>query len=190
MNCKIKGRYFWCLSVVFLIMLPASASYLLSAEKTPINYKLVPNLREMTDHSPAPQFTLPNLEGGKVGLKDFRGKLLMLNFWASWCVPCREEMPAMERLYRKYNDHGFVILGVNLQDDKKSAVAFVKELKITFPIAFDPKGEVGLLYGAWGLPATYLIDANGIALARAWGPADWFSPGARELIEKLLDQQK
>ena len=190
MNCKIKGRYFWCLSVVFLIMLPASASYLLSAEKKPINYKVIPNLKEMTDHSAAPQFTLPNLQGGKVDLNDFRGKLLMLNFWASWCVPCREEMPAMELLYQKYRDHGFVILGVNLKDDKKSAVAFVKELKITFPIAFDPNGEVGLLYGAWGLPATYLIDANGIALARAWGPANWFSPGARELIEKILEQQK
>jgi DsbE subfamily thiol:disulfide oxidoreductase len=171
-------------------MLPASASYLLSAENKPINYKLIPNLQEMTDHSPAPQFTLPNLEGGKVGLKDFRGKLLMLNFWASWCVPCREEMPAMERLYQNYREHGFVILGVNLKDDKKSAVSFVKELKITFPIAFDPNGEVGLLYGAWGLPATYLIDAKGIALARAWGPADWYSPDARELVRKILDQQK
>lgn len=190
MSCKIKGGNFWFLSVICLTILPASVSYLLSAENKPINYKLVPNLQEITDHSAAPQFTLPNLEGGKLGLKDFRGKLLMLNFWASWCVPCREEMPAMERLYQRYKDQGFVILGVNIKDDKKSAVSFVKELKITFPIAFDPNGEVGLLYGAWGLPATYLIDANGIALARAWGPADWFSPGARELIEKLLDQQQ
>ncbi len=190
MSRKSESRKFWFLSILCLTMLLASASYLMSAQNRPINYKLVPNLREMTDHSPAPQFTLPNLEGGKVGLEDFRGKLLMLNFWASWCVPCREEMPAMELLSQKYRDHGFVILGVNLKDDKKSAVAFVKELKITFPIAFDPNGEVGLLYGAWGLPATYLIDANGIALARAWGPADWFSPGARQLIEKILEQQK
>jgi DsbE subfamily thiol:disulfide oxidoreductase len=155
-----------------------------------INYKLVSNLQEMKDKSPSPDFTLPNLGGEKVSLKDFRGKLLLLNFWASWCAPCREEMPAMERLYQKYRDHGFVIVGVNLKDDKKSALSFVKELKITFPIAFDPKGEVGLIYGAWGLPATYLIDANGIALARAWGPADWYSPGARDLIEALLDAQK
>jgi DsbE subfamily thiol:disulfide oxidoreductase len=190
MSCKIKGRKFWLPSVLCLTMLAASASYLLSAEKTPINYKLVPNLQQMTDHSPAPQFTLPNLEGGKVGLKDFRGKLLLLNFWASWCVPCREEMPAMQRLYHMYKDVGFVILGVNLKDEKKSAISFVKELKITFPIAFDPNGEVGLMYGAWGLPATYLIDAKGIALARAWGPADWYSPGARELVKKILDQQK
>jgi len=94
----------------------------------------------------------------------------------------------MELLYQKYKGNGFVILGVNLQDDKKSAVAFIKELKITFPMAFDPDGEVGRLYGAWGLPATYLIDGNGIGLARVWGPVNWFTPGARELIEKILEQ--
>ena len=194
MSCKINSRLLLFASVLCLGMLQISASDLLSAEKQlsskRVNYKLVSNLQEIKDPSPAPGFTLPDLERGKVSLKDFRGKLLMLNFWASWCVPCREEMPAMELLYQKYRDHGFVILGVNLKDNKKSAVAFVKELKITFPIAFDPNGEVGLLYGAWGLPATYLIDANGIALARAWGPANWFSPGARELIEKILEQQK
>ena len=194
MSWKFNGRFWLFASVVCLGVLQISVSYLLSAEKQlstkRINYKLVSNLREIKDASPAPDFTLPDLERGKVSLKDFRGKLVMLNFWASWCVPCREEMPAMERLYQKYRDHGFVILGVNVKDDKKSAISFVKELKITFPIAFDPAGEVGLLYGAWGLPATYLIDAKGIALARAWGPADWYSLGARDLIEALLDAQK
>jgi peroxiredoxin len=137
------------------------ASYLLAGEQQPsskaINYKLVPNLQEIKGPSSGPDFTLPDLETGKVSLRDFRGKLLLLNFWASWCAPCREEMPAMERLYQRYKDQGFVILGVNVKDDKKSALSFAKELKITFPIAFDPKGEVGILYGAWGLPTTYLI---------------------------------
>ncbi len=191
---KFNSQVFLFASVLCLGMLQLSASHPLAGEKqlsnTRVNYKLVPNLQEIKDPSPSPDFTLPDLERGKVSLKDFRGRLLLLNFWASWCVPCREEMPAMERLYQKYRDHGFVILGVNVKDEKKSAIAFVKELKITFPIAFDPNGEAGLLYGAWGLPATYLIDAKGIALARAWGPADWFSPGARELIEALLDAQK
>ncbi len=191
MSCKSKGRIVWFALVLWLTLLDASAPHLMSSEIQPsskrINYKLVSNLQEMNDKSPSPDFTLPDLGQGKVSLKDFRGKLVLLNFWASWCLPCREEMPAMERLYRRYRDRGFVILGVNLKDDKKSAVSFVRELKITFPIAFDPAGEAGLLYGAWGLPTTYLIDSRGIALARAWGPADWFSPGARELIEALLD---
>lgn len=194
MSYKSKGRFVSFASVLSLSLLHTSAPHLLSSEIQPssktINYKLVSNLQEMKDKSPSPDFTLPNLGGEKVSLKDFRGKLLLLNFWASWCLPCREEMPAMERLYQKYKDRGFVILGVNLKDDKKSAVAFVRELKITFPIAFDPDGEAGRLYGAWGLPTTYLIDANGIALARAWGPADWYSLGAGELIEALLDAQK
>jgi len=191
MSCKFNNCFFLFASVLCLGVLQISASHLVAGEKQlsskRVNYKLVSNLQEMKDKSPAPDFTLPDLERGKVSLKDFRGKLLMLNFWASWCVPCREEMPAMERLYQRYRDRGFVILGVNIKDDKKSAISFVRELKITFPIGFDPNGDVGLLYGAWGLPATYLIDTKGIALARAWGPADWFSPGARELIEALLD---
>src|ERR687892_292551 len=192
MSCKSKGRIGWFASVLCVTLLFTSASHLLSSEKQPsrkvINYKLVSNLQEMKDHPTAPHFSLPNLKGENVSLSGFRGKLLLLNFWASWCIPCREEMPAMERLYQRHKDLGFVILGVNVKDNKKSALSFVRELNITFPIGFDPNGEVGLLYGAWGLPTTYLIDTKGIALARAWGPADWYSPGARGLIKKILDQ--
>lgn len=151
-----------------------------------VNYKLVPNLVEMKDRSAAPEFTLPDPMGNKVMLKNFRGKLVLLNFWATWCDPCREEMPSMERLYRRFKDRGFVIVGVDVKDRRNDALSFLKELKITFPILLDPDGQVGVLYGAWGLPATYLIDAKGIAIARAWGPADWDSPGARQLISELL----
>lgn len=155
-----------------------------------VNFKLVPNLEEMKDRSAAPEFTLPDPAGKKVALKDFRGKLVLLNFWATWCAPCREEMPSMERLYLRYKEQGFVILGVNVKDNKKSALEFLKELKITFPIALDSQGEVGLLYGAWGLPVTYLIDRKGIAMARAWGPADWDGQGARRLIAELLKNNR
>ena len=96
----------------------------------------------------------------------------------------------MERLYLRFKDKGFVIIGVNVKDDKKSALSFLKELKITFPIALDPDGQVWLLYGAWGLPVTYLIDPKGTAIARAWGPTDWDSPGARQLIAELLNSRR
>ena len=155
-----------------------------------INYKLVPNLQQMKDSAPTPDFTLPDPGGKKVSLKDFRGKLVMLNFWATWCVPCREEMPTMERLYQEFKNKGFVIVAVDVKDKKTDALAFIKELKLTFPVVFDPEGEVGLLYGAWGLPATYLIGPKGEGLARMWGPADWYSPGARALIQALLNQKK
>jgi peroxiredoxin len=155
-----------------------------------INYKRVPNLQQMKDSSPTPDFTLPDPAGKKVSLKGFRGKLVMLNFWATWCVPCREEMPTMERLYQEFKNKGFVIVAVNVKDKKTDALAFIKELKLTYPVVFDPEGEVGLLYGAWGLPATYLIGPKGEGLARMWGPADWYSPGARSLIQALLNQKK
>ena len=155
-----------------------------------INYKLVPNLQQMKDRSPTPDFTLPDPAGKKVSLKDFRGKLVMLNFWATWCVPCREEMPTMERLYQEFKNRGFVIVAVNVKDKKTDALAFIKELKLTYPVVFDPEGEVGLLYGAWALPATYLIGPKGEGLARMWGPADWYSPGARALIQARLNQRK
>jgi len=155
-----------------------------------INYKLVPNLEPLKDKSPTPDFTLPTPSGKELSLKGVRGKLVLLNFWASWCIPCREEMPSMERLYQEYKKRDFVVFGVNVKDRQRDAVAFIKELKITFPVVFDPEGEVGLLYGAWGLPTTYLIGRKGEGLARVWGPANWYSAGARELIKVLLDEKR
>ncbi|MGH7831831.1 MAG: peroxiredoxin family protein, partial [Candidatus Binatia bacterium] len=155
-----------------------------------VNYKLVPNLQEMKERAPTPAFTLPDLQGKKISLKDFRGKLVFLNFWASWCIPCREEMPAMERLYQEFREKGFVVVAVNVMDGRDDALAFVKELKVTYPVLLDPQGDVGQLYGAWGLPTTYLIGVKGEGLARMWGPAEWYSPGARELIGTLVDKKR
>ena len=155
-----------------------------------INYKTVPILQPMKDSAPTPDFTLNTPDGKKISLKDFRGKIVLLNFWASWCVPCREEMPAMEKLYQEYKDKNFVVLAVAVKDRKQDAVDFVKELKITYPIALDPEAEVGSLYGAWGLPATYLIGPKGEGLARGWGPAEWYASSARKLIKDLTDGKR
>jgi thiol-disulfide isomerase/thioredoxin len=108
-----------------------------------INYKLVPNLQQMKDSAPTPDFTLPDLAEKKVSLKDFRGKLVMLNFWATWCVPCREEMPTMERLYQEFKNKGFVIVAVNVKDKKTDALAFIKELKLTYPWSLILKARWG-----------------------------------------------
>ena len=155
-----------------------------------INYKVIPHLEAMKEQAPTPDFTLPNLDGKKVSLKEFRGKVVFLNFWATWCVPCREEMPAMEKLYQEFKEKNFVVLAVNVKDRKQEAVNFVKELKLSYPIVMDPDAQVGLLYGAWGLPTTYLIGSKGEGLARAWGPAEWDSPAARNLIKELLDGKR
>ena len=159
--------------------------------QTKVDYKkAVPILQPMKDTAPTPEFNLTTPDGKKISLKDFRGNVVLLNFWASWCVPCREEMPAMEKLYQEYKQKNFVVLAVAVKDRKQDAVDFVKELKITYPIALDPEAQVGSLYGAWGLPATYLIGPNGEGLARGWGPAEWYSNGARKLIKDLTDGKR
>src|SRR5713226_6722311 len=104
-------HHYLCLLFVFLWFW-SDEGWAQNVRRQGIN-KLVPNLEEMKDHSATPDFTLPDLQGKKVALKDFRGKLVLLNFWASWCTPCREEMPAMERLYQEFKDKGLVILAVN-----------------------------------------------------------------------------
>jgi thiol-disulfide isomerase/thioredoxin len=154
-----------------------------------INFKAIPILQPMKEAAPTPDFSLTDREGKKISLKDFRGKTVFLNFWATWCEPCREEMPAMEKLYQEHNDNNFVVLAVNVKDRRQEALAFVKELKLTYPIAFDPNAEVASLYGAGGLPTTYLIGPKGEGLARGWGPAEWYSPAARNLIKELLEEK-
>lgn len=184
------AAFFLTLAPAPSIWLPRSELRAQPARGPGVNYKLVPNLEPMKDQTPTPEFTLPTPEGKKLSLKELKGKVVFLNFWASWCVPCREEMPAMERLYQEFKDKGFVVLAVNVKDRRTDALAFIKELKLTYPVALDPEGDVGLLYGAWGLPTTYLIGRKGEGLARIWGPAPWYGPGARELIKALLDEKR
>ena len=178
------NRLVWSVALVLLV---GSGS---GWAQSKINYKVIPNLEPMKDNAPTPDFALPAFNDKKIALKDFQGKLVFLNFWASWCVPCREEMPAMERLYQEFKDRNFVVLAVNVKERKQDAQTFVNELKLTYPIVLDPEGQVGLLYGAWGLPTTYLIGRKGEGLARAWGPAEWYGPAARKLIKELLDEKK
>lgn len=159
------------------------------ARAAAVDLKLIPKLQEVKERPVAPDFTLLNPDGRRVSLKDFRGKVVFLNFWATWCESCRDEMPSMERLYGEFKSKGLEIVAVNVKEKRQDALAFVKALKLTYPVLMDPEGEVGLLYGAFGLPATYLIDRNGVVLARMWGPADWYSPGARNLFKSLLEQK-
>jgi thiol-disulfide isomerase/thioredoxin len=115
--------------LLLLLIIPAllstASSYAWAQSK--INYKVIPNLEAMKDQVPTPDFTLPNLDSKKISLKDFRGKLVFLNFWATWCVPCREEMPAMEKLYQEFKEKNFLVLAVNVKDRKQDAVKLKKK---------------------------------------------------------------
>lgn len=135
----------------------------------------------------APDFAVPGLAGGTVALRDHTGKVVFLNFWATWCPPCKQEMPSMERLYRRYRARGFTILALSIDAGSASTVAsFAKGLGLTFPIGLDSKLEVANRYTVRGLPASFLIDRSGQTVAIALGPRDWDSRAAHAAIEALL----
>jgi len=112
---------------------------------------------------PAPTFTLP-LRGGTtpLGLDKLRGQVVMVNFWASWCGPCREEFPLLDQMYKKYKGLGFTMLGVNVEPESKDAEGFIAKTPVTFPIVFDKDSTVSKLYRVEGMPSTVLIDRNGV----------------------------
>ena len=109
----------------------------------------------------ATNFTLKSSTGKNLKLSEYRGQVVMLNFWASWCAPCRQEMPLLEDLYQKYKSLGFVILGVNVEEDSRKAKSLLRNVKVSFPILFDNKNTVSKQYKVAAMPTTVIIDRNG-----------------------------
>ena len=138
----------------------------------------------------APGFSLPDLAGKTVRLEQYRGTLVLLNFFATWCGPCREEMPGMERLFRAHRDQGFVVVAVNLQESAKTVRPFVQELKLSFPIVLDVEGSVSREYGVRALPVTFLIGRDGNIVWRAIGGRDWESAQARQYFAHRAAEKK
>jgi len=132
---------------------------------------------------PAPAFTLP-LRGGSapLGLDALRGQVVMVNFWASWCGPCREEFPLLDQMYRKYKPLGFTMLGVNVEPDSKDAEGFIAKTPVTFPIVFDRDSTVSKLYGVAGMPSTVLIDRHGVL---RWVHRGYKSGDANEYLDQI-----
>jgi cytochrome c biogenesis protein CcmG, thiol:disulfide interchange protein DsbE len=129
----------------------------------------------LTVGKPAPEFSLPDLNDKTVRLSDYRGKVVFLNFWATWCKPCREEMPSMEVLYKNFEGDGFVVLAVSIDrvTTKKDIPPFVKSMNLTFPILVDSWGQTDKRYKLMGVPETYIIDQQGILREKVIGPRDW-----------------
>ena len=137
----------------------------------------------------APDFTLDTLDEKKVTLSELRGKIVLINLWATWCPPCRAEMPALENAYEQYKDSGVVILGLNVtnQDSEKDIPLFVDEFGLTFPILLDRDGSVSALYQLRGLPTTYFVNREGIIRTMVvGGPMN--ETFIRSKIEALLQE--
>jgi peroxiredoxin len=134
----------------------------------------------------APSFRLKDLDGEEVTLEDHRGKIIFLHFWATWCMPCREEIASIKKLSTEFKDRDFIILTVDVKEGSKKVRAFQKEFKLNFPILLDSEGRVCSRYGVRLLPTVYLIDREGYFIGMALGFRDWASKRAFELVNYLL----
>lgn len=139
---------------------------------------------------PAPQFSLPDRIGQTRTLNDYRGQVIFLNFWASFCEPCRREMPSMERLVRQYTSQGMVMLAISLDAEMADAERFMREFlpgqHSAMTVLLDAQGETARAYGTELIPETYIIDRSGQIVARFVGEYDWTRPEVKQIIESLL----
>ncbi len=150
----------------------------------PSDYKLKRLARPM----PAPDFTLEDMDGKKHSLTEYRGKVVLINFWASWCPPCIREMPSMEQLYQNLKDQPFVLLAINQWEDEERVFEFMGQLQTipTFPILFDPQSKVSAAFEVQGLPSSFIIDTNGRIVFRAKGGRDFNHPQIVRTIRSLF----
>jgi peroxiredoxin len=139
-----------------------------------VSLALSPAAQASVPGSPAPQFSLDSKAGKAVNLGQYKGQVVMINFWASWCGPCRQEMPLLENIYKKYNKLGFTLLGVNVEPDSKAADDWLKQTPVSFPILYDKDSKVSKLYDVAGMPSTVIIDRKGNVrvLHKGYKPGD------------------
>jgi len=138
---------------------------------------------------PAPTFTFPGLDGKKVSLNDFKGKVVFVNIWATWCPPCREEMPSMEKLYQELKGKDFEILAVSIDALGATAVApFMKEYKLISPALLDPEGTIKNLHGTTGVPESFVIGKEGIIEEIVIGPRDWATPEVFRFLRNMIQK--
>ena len=144
------------------------------------------DLRGYTSRTAPPQVSGSTLDARQLSMTEHRGTVVVLNFWASWCLECRSEMATLERLQREFSSRGLSIIGVNARESRAAVGRHATELGLTFPLVLDPDGKINALYGVIALPTTFVVGRDGRAIAFGVGPRKWESAPARTLIEALL----
>jgi peroxiredoxin len=133
-----------------------------------------------------PEFSGSTVDSQRVSLSGLSGRVVLLNFWATWCLECRPEMPMFERLHREFSAQGLAVMGINAREGTSTIREYAKELGLTFPLILDSSGKINSTYGVIGLPTTFLIGRDGRPVALAVGPREWSGKPARALIQALL----
>jgi peroxiredoxin len=135
----------------------------------------------------APPFLLKDLDGKEQALDDYKGRVILIHFWATWCVPCKDELPTLRALWERLKDRGFAVVAI-AADSKKAVLPFTKEHGLRFPVLIDQYGSALRAYRAWALPASYVVGKAGTIEWIALGPRDWTSPEVTDVIEGLLKE--
>jgi len=163
---------------VGLVLVVAAAFALLASQDTP---------DPVGRGTRAPAFALESLNGGPpVELADLRGKVVLVNFWATWCAPCEAEMPAMQRLHSELSDEGFELLAISVDDTAEPVRAFQQRLALGFPILLDPRKQAAQAYQTFRFPESLLVDRRGVIVERYIGSKEWDAPAYLERIRRLL----
>ena len=178
-----KKKYYKAVIFVFLAVCGLLIFFSLNKNNSYLNYSPIET------GQPAPNFTLPDLDGKMVKLSNYRGPVVMVNIWATWCPPCVDEMPSMERLYNELKGENFEILAVSIDALGAQAVApFMKKYNLSFPALIDPDGTISALYKSTGVPESFIVNQEGILIKKIIGPRDWATPEIigffRDLIQK------
>jgi peroxiredoxin len=183
-NQSVRGVNFRTLILLVLMAVGVGIIVLLQLKDSSFNSSGKSLLGEGV---PAPNFSLPDLEGKKVSLTDFKGKVVLLNIWATWCAPCVAEMPSMEKLYQELKGEDFLLLAISVDESGAEAVKpFVEKHRLGFPVLLDTNGEIKNLYQATGIPESFIIDKNGIIVEKIIGPRDWADSRAIRYFRNII----
>ena len=162
--------------ILFLLLIPAPA---FSAPPAPWEAD------EMIGKK-APDFTLADMKGAKISLREFKGKVVLLNFWATWCPPCKAEIPSMNRAFRMFSDKGLVILAVSSDRSKDHIERFMARMPLEFTVLPDPENEIAKIYKVFALPTSFLIDRDGMITKRVFGGREWDSAESLDTFRALI----
>ncbi len=175
-----------CLCMILILL--ASLSFTAEGGEDEFYSKM--RINPIKGNKKAPDFSLKDLNGKEVAIKQFRGKVVFLNFWATWCGPCKEEMPSLEFLRQQFKAKNFVLLTISVDyEGKKPIQEFMNKHQYTFPVLVDAKGETLDLFEVKGIPTTFLIDKKGKMVGKAIGPRDWKSVEIVSLLDLLIEKK-
>jgi cytochrome c biogenesis protein CcmG, thiol:disulfide interchange protein DsbE len=182
-SCRIgaRGRRLLCGLLLLAAAGPATAQ---TPPLTPLLREL--DLRGYPAGTMAPGFNGSTLGSEALSLSGLRGKVVVLNFWATWCLECRPEMPVLEQIHREFAPRGLAVIGINTREASRVVRRYATDLGLTFPLVLDPDGRIGATYGVVGLPTTFIVARDGTAVALAVGAREWASAPARAIIDALL----